>query len=220
MRKIYREALHGGHPVTAGNDADQLHRRLGELVGAVDQQCQDVRDLCPLFELQMGDVQSIVADLLKNTVAHLAHKVDDVDSCNAALLTLIQKSAIDNTKSLDAVKRIEEHLCSGGRVVTEKSPAHARKQHAVITVDDDSDSSTGVRSSSTTSAANFQVVGRPGTGTLAEFFSNALLSKRWNRRTCGLDWYFFVFGEYVLPCLTLYRRLISQRLLIPLYYYY
>jgi hypothetical protein len=44
-------------PATAGDDADQLHRRLGELVGSVTQQCKDDRELRALFELKMGGLQ-------------------------------------------------------------------------------------------------------------------------------------------------------------------
>jgi hypothetical protein len=44
--------------VTAGDDADQLHRRLGELVGVVTpQQCKDDHELRALFELKMGGLQ-------------------------------------------------------------------------------------------------------------------------------------------------------------------
>jgi hypothetical protein len=81
---------------TGGNDADQLHCRLVELVGVVTQQCKDDRELRALFELKMGGLQHDVADL-KKIAADLVHKVDDAGSCNAALLSLIQKMTIDHT---------------------------------------------------------------------------------------------------------------------------
>jgi hypothetical protein len=105
------------------------------------------------------------------------HKVDDVGSCNAALLALIRKLTIDHTDSHDSLKRFEGLLCSG----TEKSPAATNKsQHEIITVDDDSDSA-GVCSPGTTSAAHGQVAGPPLnaiTGTLTDFFSRALVLEK------------------------------------------
>jgi hypothetical protein len=162
-------------PATAGDDADQLHRRLGEFV-VVTQQCKDDRELRALFELKMGG-------LLVYSMTSV-HKVDDVSSCNAALLALIRELTIDHTDSHDSLKRFEGLLCSGTEkspAAMEKSPAATNKsQHEIITVDDDSDSA-GVCSPGTTSAAHGQVAGPPLnaiTGTLTDFFSRALVLEK------------------------------------------
>jgi hypothetical protein len=113
------------------------------------------------------------------------HKVDAVGSCNAALLALIRKLTIDHTDSHDSLKRFEGLLCSGmekSPAAMEKSPAATKKsQHAIITVDDDSDDSAGVCSPGTTGAAHGQVAGPPHTGitgTLTDLFSRALVREK------------------------------------------